>query len=167
MMNSRYAVVLAAAAALSWEPAVHAQSVTPGTTITLEGATKMVRACETFAREKGLVVSVWVIDAAGTPIYMRRMEGSILRAVDFAFWKAETAIIWEGSTDPHNTDSLLGRVFVFRPGGESVLDRTGALLSGGGLPVRVNGVIVGAVGVGGAGTDDETCAQAAVDALAQ
>ena len=100
MMNSRYAVVLAAAAALSWEPAVHAQSVTPGTTITLEGATKMVRACETFAREKGLVVSVWVIDAAGTPIYMKRMEGSILRAVDFAFWKAETAIIWEGSTDP-------------------------------------------------------------------
>ena len=142
-----------------------AQPVMPGTTITLEGAVKMVRACEDLARERGRAVSIWVIDAAGTPIYMKRMQGSFLRAVDFARWKAETAIVWQGSTDPHNTDALLGQVFVLRPGGESVLDRTGALLSGGGLPVLVDGVIVGAVGVGGGGPDDETCAQAAVDAI--
>lgn len=164
-MSLRYAVAFAALSSFLWMSAGRAQAVAPGTTITLEGAAKMARACENLAREKGLSVSIWVVDAAGTPIYVKRMQGAFLRTVEFARRKAETAIVWEGSTDPHNTDSLLGRVFMFRPGGESVLDQTGALLSGGGLPVRVDGAIVGAVGVGGGGPDDEPCAQAAVAAI--
>jgi uncharacterized protein GlcG (DUF336 family) len=47
-------------------------------------------------------------------------------------------------------------------------DVTNALMLGGGLPVDAAGTMVGAVGVSGApsGLDDENCAQAGIDAVA-
>ena len=62
------------------------------TVISSESARKMGKSCETFAKQKGWHVSVWVIDEAGQSLYMYRMQGAPWLSVEPSRMKAQTAL---------------------------------------------------------------------------
>lgn len=113
------------------------------------------------AEALGVAVCVAVVDAAGTPLFLRRMDGVAAPIVEFALDKAFTAATMAKST----------RDFGVRMTGDAAL---GVALAGrrrmitwqGGLPIVAGGEIVGGIGVSGAtGEEDEACAAAALAAL--
>ncbi len=131
--------------------------------ITLEKAVVALKASEKRARELGIVVSIAIVDDYGVLIAFSRMDGALHVSPRFAHAKAFTAAAlgmpsgdvaaYAGEGKPYfgvNTSF----------GGEM-------MIIAGGLPVKIGGKIVGAVGVGGS-TDvnqDVECARAAMSAL--
>ena len=103
-----------------------------------------------------------VVDAGGNLIAFGRMDGAEIAGPVLAVDKAYTAVANRTSTEE------LGRLAA--PGGELFgLQANGGgrfVIFGGGVPLRADGVIVGAVGVSGASTaDDIGCAGAAAAAF--
>jgi uncharacterized protein GlcG (DUF336 family) len=107
-----------------------------------------------FARARGLSMTVAVLDAGGTLISQDRMDGGSILGVHGAPGKAMAAVVLRRPTAetadwPQNEpDRWFGLMNLF-PGQ--------VYLGPGGVPLRVNGVMVGAVGVSGLprGEDDE------------
>lgn len=137
--------------------AVAAQPEAQGATapaLTLAEARVIMEGAMAYARSLNQTISVAVLDAGGTLISQDRMDGGSMLGVRGAVGKAMAAIIlrrpsadvveW-AQTEPDRYLSLLN---VF-PGQ--------VYLTPGGVPLRVNGQIVGAVGVSGLarGVDDE------------
>ena len=113
---------------------------------------------EAAARE-GIAAAMAVCDGSGNMIAFARMDGAPLGATELAVNKAHTAALWEmktgefqRSTQPDGVDwglntSAGGRIVVYA----------------GGVPVHVDGALVGAVGVsGGTGEQDEACVEEAL-----
>lgn len=159
------ALAAAALALTALSAPAQAQNVEETVTVSLEGATRMANACEALAKQQGWKVTVWITDTANTPVYVKRMQGAHVRTIDFAKWKAETALTFEGSTDPNNRNAMVSQVFNGRKEGPAILARAGAMLSGGGLRIMSGDKVAGAIGVGGANGRDEECAQAGLNAL--
>ena len=130
--------------------------------LTLDLALRLIDgACQEAARRK-VSMGLAVVDSAGGVVASARMDGAQLVAVDLATDKAYTAVAfgqpteaWSASTQPGGADwglttTLGGRLVVFA----------------GGLPVHVDGQVVGAIGVSGAAADvDRACAQAGIAAV--
>lgn len=133
--------------------------------ITLEKAKKALQASETKARELGITVSTWIIDNYGIPIAFSRMDGALHISPRFSFMKA-------------NTSQALGLpsgdVAAYAGEGKPYFSVTTGfanemLMIEGGLPVKINGKVVGSVGVGGSMdvSQDSQCAQAAAKVLSE
>jgi uncharacterized protein GlcG (DUF336 family) len=126
--------------------------------ISFELAQKMVDAAVAKAREIGVSENVVILDDGGNLKAFGRMDGAPLPTIEMAQNKAYTALLGVSTQDFFNfiqTDpSLLA--------GVPTLSRIAAW--GGGLPITVNGEIVGAIGVSGAPTvqNDIDCARAAL-----
>jgi len=126
--------------------------------ISFELAQKMVDAAVAKAREIGVSENVVILDDGGNLKAFGRMDGAPLPIIEMAQNKAYTALLGVSTQDFFNfiqTDpSLLA--------GVPTLSRIAAW--GGGLPITVNGEIVGAIGVSGAPTvqNDIDCARAAL-----
>jgi uncharacterized protein GlcG (DUF336 family) len=128
--------------------------------ISFEMAQKMVEAAAKKAREIGVSQVIAVVDDTGYTKAFGRMDGAPLMCEEIALSKAFTALF--GLPTDHffnalkNDPSLLAGLF-HRP-------RIAAF--GGGLPIKVNNEVVGAIGVsGGTAEQDVQCAQAALDLL--
>ena len=111
------------------------------------------------ARQLRVLVSCAVVDEFGELVQVDRMDGASPMTVDIAEAKAVTALNFRRPTssllsmDPHVLDSIK-EVVKFK-----------ILPLAGGVPIVVNGVVVGAVGVSGATSEqDEELARAAVSA---
>jgi uncharacterized protein GlcG (DUF336 family) len=121
----------------------------------------LVAACVEEAERAGLALVFHVVDESGVLKAQLRMDGAPLLALDAARKKALTAVGYglpTGKTwfDFASPDPILSR------GIDSFTDFT---LLGGGLPIRVGGAVVGAIGVsGGHYTQDEAVALAALAA---
>jgi glc operon protein GlcG len=107
-----------------------------------------------------------VVDAGADLVLFQRMNGAFLGSVDIAQRKARSSAMF-----PFPTRGLSEIAF----GKEGEPGRTpglafvpGLAAFPGGLPIKTaNGAHIGAVGVsGGTGDQDEACAQAALDAVA-
>jgi uncharacterized protein GlcG (DUF336 family) len=122
--------------------------------IGLDLAQGILAAVREAAAREGIAVAMAVADPAGNLVAFARMDGSPLGATELAANKAHTAALWEmrsgefqRSTQPDGDDwglntSASGRIVVYA----------------GGVPVHVDGALVGAVGVsGGTGEQDEAC----------
>ena len=126
--------------------------------ISSELAQKMVNAAVTKARELGVNENVAILDDGGNLKAFSRMDGAPILCIEIAQNKAYTALFGVSTQDFFNfiqTDpSLLA--------GIPTLARVAAW--GGGLPIKVNGEVVGAIGLSGAPTvqNDEDCAKAAL-----
>ena len=130
--------------------------------LTLDLALRLIDgACQEAARRE-VAMGLAVVDTAGGVVASARMDGAQLVAVDLATDKAYTAVAfgqpteaWSDSTQPGGADwglstTLGGRLVVFA----------------GGLPVRVDGQVVGAIGVSGSAAQvDRACAQAGIAAV--
>ena len=126
--------------------------------ISFELAQKMVAAAVAKAREIGGSENVVILDDGGNLKAFGRMDGAPLPTIEMAQNKAYTALLGVSTQDFFNfiqrDPSLLA--------GIPTLSRIAAW--GGGLPVTVNGEVVGAIGVSGAPAvqNDVDCARAAL-----
>ena len=126
--------------------------------ISSELAQRMVDEAVTKARELGVTENVAVLDDGGNLMAFRRMDGSPILCIEMAQNKAYTALFGVSTQEFFNfiqgDPSLLA--------GIPTLARVAAW--GGGFPIKVNGEVVGAIGLSGAPTvqNDIDCAGAAL-----
>ena len=131
--------------------------------ISSELAQKMVDQAVAKARELGVTENVAVLDDGGNLKAFSRMDGAPILCIEMAQNKAYTALFGVSTQDFFNfiqgDPSLLA--------GIPTLSRVAAY--GGGLPIQVDGEIVGAIGVSGAPTvqNDIDCAKAGLAALSE
>ncbi len=114
------------------------------------------------ARSLRVRISVSIVDAAGQLIHLAHMDGAPALSRDIATDKAYTAASFGLATSRWEAE-LAGAPASVRNG---LAHRPRMVLFGGGVPVKVDGVVVGAIGVSGASAEqDEQCAQAGVNAI--
>ena len=129
-----------------------------------EAAKIMGETCEALVRERGWnPASVWVLDNAGHSLYMHSMQGAPWLSIEPSRMKAQTAL----QTGRPNSTYVQGAKARGPYAGTNVGILLTNFMAGGGLPVIVDGQVVGAIGVGGTRMPggDEECAQAAIDAI--
>ena len=128
------------------------------TMITLEKAHKVIAAGEAKAKEIGQPMNIAVVDAGTNLRAFIRMDGAWLGSIDIAINKAFTAKAFDISTRELGQNSQPGDQFF----GIHVSNHDRVMIFAGGIPLKVNGQIVGAVGVsGGSGAQDQLVAEAA------
>lgn len=126
--------------------------------LTLDAATRVAAAAQAEARRNGWAVSIAVLDDAGHLVLFQRMDGAKLVAIDIAIRKARTAVYFQGPTKDLEAEVAGGRT--------ALLPIDGFMPLEGGVPLIVDGQLVGAVGVSGVtGAQDAQCAQAGAAAL--
>lgn len=126
-------------------------------TVDLETALRMIAAAHAEAERRSILVSAAVVDAGGRLIAFGRMDGAEIAGPVLAVDKAYTAVANRIATSELAT--------LAAPGGELFgLHANGGgrfVIFGGGVPIAIEGVIVGGVGVSGASAaEDEACALA-------
>jgi uncharacterized protein GlcG (DUF336 family) len=131
-------------------------------TVDLATALKMVAAAHVEAERRSILVSAAVVDAGGHLVAFGRMDGAEIAGPVLAVDKAYTAVA--------NRVATSQLAILAAPGGELFgLHANGGgrfVIFGGGVPILIEGSVVGGVGVSGASTaEDEACALAAVAAL--
>ena len=130
--------------------------------VDLETALEMIGAAHAEATRRSVLVSAAVVDAGGHLIAFGRMDGAEIAGPVLAVDKAYTATA--------NSTSTAELAVLAAPGGELFgLQANGNgrfVIFGGGIPITVDGTVVGGVGVSGAAVaDDCACADAAVAAF--
>lgn len=127
-------------------------------TLGLAGAKVSLSAAEKVAREKGLKVSIAIVDNAGNLVAFQRMDGACVTSIEAATRKARTAVHLSAPTKVFE-DLLHG-------GMTSLLAFEFISPSQGGIPLIVDGAAVGGIGSsGGSGEEDEMIANAGASAL--
>ncbi|HXF77435.1 MAG TPA: heme-binding protein [Usitatibacter sp.] len=127
--------------------------------LTLEAARVALAAAEAEALRNQWRVVIAVVDEGGHPLVLARLDGAQWSSVDTAVAKARAAVAWKRPTRLLEESVNKGR-FAFL----SITQGMAALQ--GGVPIEVEGTIVGAVGVSGVRSqDDEQVALAGVGAL--
>jgi len=136
-----------------------AQQLPTKRVLTLEAAKRMAVAAEAEAAKNGWLVAVAVVDDGGNLLLFHRMDNAKLVAVDIAIRKAKTAVFFQGETKALELEVTKG-------GRTSLLPIDDFMPLEGGLPIAVEGKIIGAIGVSGmAGDQDALCAKAGLAAL--
>ena len=130
--------------------------------VSFETAWQMVHAAHAYAKSVGIAVTVAVVDEAGMPIAVGRMDGAATRTTELAVSKAYTAAAFHLATADLAAQSR-------QPWLKSlVVAHRGRLLPAAGGLVIFDGItIIGAVGVAGGSTTDQDvlCCQAAFSVL--
>ena len=134
------------------------------TSLTLEDAKQMLSAAEAKAGSLGIPYCVAVVDAGGHLVAFLRQDSALIGSVDLAINKAATARIFDKTTAELATLAQSGRPLF----GIQECNSGKVVIFGGGVPVILDGTIVGAVGAS-AGTveQDIAVAEAAIAALGQ
>jgi uncharacterized protein GlcG (DUF336 family) len=133
-------------------PSAHAQLATKKT-LTLEAAKQIVAAAEAEATKNKWTMVICVVDDGGHIMLLEKMDGTQLGSVQVAQDKAMTALNFKRPTKALE-DAVAG-------GRNAVLKLTGAIPIEGGIPIVVNGELIGAIGAsGGASPEDAQVARA-------
>jgi glc operon protein GlcG len=131
-----------------------ASTVFDANQISLEAAKKIARSCRDWAASKGGTMSLYIIDNAGEFVHMERMDGQVFNNIRTALLKAQTALKTRQPT------SIRTAQLKNDPDGiPRQIDFFNFFTNSGGIPIVVDGQMIGAIGVGGgAGGGDEACA---------
>lgn len=131
-----------------------------GFAIAVEAAKKAAAAALAEASRNNWLMAVAVVDTAGDLVYFERMDSTQTGSVTVAIDKARAAARFKRPTKAFQ-DALAA-------GGDGlrVLGLTGAVPVEGGIPIVIDGKIVGAIGVsGGLSSQDGQCGAAGAAAL--
>ena len=131
-----------------------------GTSITADAAKKVAAAAIAEARKNNWAMAVAVVDTGGYLVYFERMQDTQLGSVEVSIEKAKSAALFRRPTKSFQ-DTVAG-------GGEGlrILRLTGAIPVEGGIPIIVDGKLIGAVGASGGSSDqDGRTAQAGAAAM--
>lgn len=127
--------------------------------LTLDVAKQLAAAAEAEARKNNWNVVVALVDDGGHLVYLQRMDDTQYASVEVAPRKAQTAIAFKRPSKAFEDSAAGGRM--------GVLTMPVIALEGG-LPLVVDGKMIGAIGVSGVTSQqDGVVAKAAVDALAK
>ena len=129
----------------------------------LETALEIVEAARQAAADLGVAMAIAVVDAGRHPVVMLRMDGALPVAVDTVLAKARTAVQF-GCPTGEVLEAARSNPTVYESFLTATPDRM--VYSRGGIPLRVGGVLVGAVAASGADGDiDEQVAGAGARAV--
>lgn len=141
------------------EPTTSGPAVVNATSVSLALAQELLAQVQASSRARSILTAAVVVDCGGHVVASAKMDGAQLGAMGLASDKAFTAAAfghpssrWTHSSTPGNKDwglgsSLGGRISVVA----------------GGVPILVDGRLVGGLGVSGAAADvDEQCAREAL-----
>ena len=118
----------------------------------------MMAAGEAEARKNNWNVAIAIVDAGANLIMFHKMDDTQMGSVDVSIGKARTAVNFKRPTKALEEAIAAGR--------SAFLAIDGVLPLQGGVPVTVDGQVIGAVGVSGVmSAQDEQVALAAVGAL--
>jgi uncharacterized protein GlcG (DUF336 family) len=130
--------------------------------LTLEDAKRMLSAAEARAASLGVAYNVAIVDAGGHLVAFVRQDGALIGSIGLAIDKAVTARIFDKATSDLASLAQSGKPLfgIQQSNGGKVV------IFGGGIPVTVDGSVVGAVGAS-AGTveQDIAVAETAIAAL--
>jgi uncharacterized protein GlcG (DUF336 family) len=130
--------------------------------ITLETARKIIAAAEKKAAALGQPMNIAVVDEGGNLVSHVRMDGAWIGSIDISIKKAYTSRAFDISTKDLATHSQSGGQFF----GIHASNNGKIMIFAGGIPLKRDGKVLGAVGVsGGSGEQDHAVAQAGADAI--
>ncbi|MGY4500532.1 glc operon protein GlcG [Bradyrhizobium sp. GM24.11] len=139
--------LMLAAAAFSVAPSgpAVAQQATPpyGAPISLEQAKKVISAAEAEAQKNNWPMAIVVVDTGGFVVAMHRLDNTQLGSIAVAEDKARTSVFFRRPSKAFEDAVASGGI------GLRVLGLRGATPYDGGVPLLVDGKIIGAVGVSG------------------
>jgi uncharacterized protein GlcG (DUF336 family) len=131
-----------------------------GANISVDNAKKIAAAALAEARKNNWKMAVAIVDTAGYLVYYEKMENTQLGSADVSIDKARSAVLFKRPTKAMQDGLAAGGA------GLRLLRLRGAVPIDGGLPLLMEGKIVGAVGVSGEASDqDAQCAKAGADTL--
>jgi glc operon protein GlcG len=131
-----------------------------GLSITNEQAKHVADAALAPARANGWTVVVAIVDTGGFLVYLEKLDQTQVGSIAIAKDKARSAAIFKRPTKMFHERLARGG------DGMIVLGLKGAVPVEGGLPIVVDGKLIGALGVsGGSSAEDEVCAEAGAAAL--
>ena len=130
--------------------------------VTLSDARRVIAAAEKKAAEIGQPMNIAVADAGGNLVAHVRMDGAWLGSIDISINKAYTARAFDIATKDLAKHSQSGGQFF----GIHASNGGRVMIFAGGIPLKRDGKVVGAVGVsGGSGEQDHTVAEAGAAAF--
>jgi len=152
-------IFMLAAALAAGATSLHADLPTKHV-LTLAAAKKIAAAAEAEALKRGATVVIAVVDDGGHLIVLERLDDTQVASVEVAIGKARTAAIFRRPSNVFEDQIRNGRA--------ATLVLPGATPLQGGLPILVDGKVVGAIGVSGnTPQEDEDIAKAGAAVIAE
>jgi len=131
--------------------------------LTLEGARAVIAAAEQRAIEIGVPMDIAVVDDGGHLVTFARMDGAKLSSVKIAIAKARSSALRRQPSGPARSGEQVNAVLSL---GLSIGSQGEQIPLRGGLPLMVDGVCVGAIGISnGSEEQDIDVAQAGTRAI--
>jgi glc operon protein GlcG len=125
--------------------------------ISSNAARKMVEACVAYAERNKLLVGAAVVGIDGVLIDFHLMQGATATNSETAILKAKTAAHWQRPT--RELEEWV------KTGSNGAPAWIGDFPRAGGVPIVIDGMVAGAIGVGGGGDGGDDCAQYAIDTV--
>ena len=148
-MSFSLRVGLVLAAALFVVPPVSAQLPNPyGAAVSNDNAKKIATAAIAEARKNKWNMAIAIVDPAGELIYFEKLDGTQAASINIAIDKARSSARFKRPT------KALQDVLATGGAGLRMLALDGAVPVEGGVPILIEGRIVGAIGVSG-GTSEQ------------
>lgn len=129
--------------------------------LTLDDAQAMLATARRRAEELGIKVTVAILDPRGDLVALHRMDGALWRTVPIAQGKAAASAAWDAPSGDlkDRWDQPVVRAL-------SMMEQGRIIPWQGALPIHMDDLLVGAIGVSGAKpADDEEVARAGLEAL--
>ena len=144
---------LAAAAAMTFIATLPVAAQSPpapyGAPITLEAAKKAMAAAEAEAKKSNWPVAIAIVDTTGSLAMLQKLDNTQTASVEIAIGKARTAMDFRRPT------KALQDVIAAGGGGLRLLALHNATPLEGGVPIIVDGKIVGGIGVSGVTSEQD------------
>lgn len=141
-------------------PAQSSYTIPIGNSIGLDAAKKTAAAASAEARKNNWFMAIAVVDPAGTLVYYEKADNTQIGSARVAIDKARSAALYKRPTKAFQDAIEKGGV------GVRVLRLEGAVPVDGGVPLLVDGKLIGAIGVSGDLSEhDAQCANAGAAAL--
>lgn len=130
--------------------------------VTLKDAKRIIAAAEKKAEEIKQPMNIAVADAGGNLVAHVRMDNAWIGSIDISIKKAFTSRAFDIATKDLATHSQSGGQFF----GIHASNDGRIMIFAGGIPLKKDGKVVGAIGVsGGSGEQDHTVAEAGAAAF--
>ncbi|CAI0844842.1 MULTISPECIES: GlcG/HbpS family heme-binding protein [Serratia] len=122
--------------------------------LSLDLADKLAQSAIQACSAKNYNVAVTLVDRAGTPLVIKKMDNAGPHTIEASRMKAFTALSTKNPTENVMKNAQAN------PGAANLRDIPGFLLLAGGVPVKSGDLVIGAIGIGGApgGDLDQQCA---------
>ena len=128
-----------------------------GEPVSLEGAETAIKAAIAEAKKHNWKLNVAVVDSGGNLVAFQRMDGAQLASIQVSEHKARASVTFRRETKAFENAIQLNNF-------NYVMTLDGVVASRGGIPLVVDGKIVGGIGCsGGTGSQDEAACKAGVE----